>query len=72
MTGSAATDEEYTRRVFESHVGTTAGAHEGEEQCSWCGEWYGPDNFEDGLRCRHCQERDDAEELQAEKSGWNE
>lgn len=36
--------------------------HEGEEQCAFCGEWRGPDGFEDGLRCKHCVEEQDADE----------
>lgn len=29
------------------------------EKCVFCGDRYPPDEFEDGLRCRHCAEEDD-------------
>lgn len=29
------------------------------EKCVFCGDRYPADEFEDGLRCRHCQEEDD-------------
>jgi hypothetical protein len=28
-----------------------------EEECVFCGERRGPDQFEDGLRCRFCAEK---------------
>lgn len=33
-----------------------------ESECVFCGERYGPDGFEDGLRCKKCQEEQDVEE----------
>jgi hypothetical protein len=36
-----------------------ATSHEGEEQCVFCGEWRGPHEFEDGLRCVYCAEEQD-------------
>jgi hypothetical protein len=32
-----------------------------EEECVFCGERRGPDQFEDGLRCRFCAEEQDEE-----------
>lgn len=51
-----------------------------EERCVICGNQYGPDSFEDGLRCKFCQEADEQPEFEYEgffthyicpKCGWN-
>jgi hypothetical protein len=33
------------------------------ERCVYCGEERSPDQFEDGLRCKLCQEADEQEPL---------
>jgi hypothetical protein len=37
-----------------------------EEECSFCGEMRSPDQFEDGLRCKLCAEKDEEESTYAE------